>query len=130
VRDERLRGLAGFGPVATGSSLDIMARELSVPLSPSSPFSEAVAFGRVWYGPLPNEGPLQALVEQLGRFQTAEAAVVPVRAHHETLAVIYGDAPEGGRLPDLVPLYYFAEAAGRALDGALVARRSATALSC
>jgi len=130
VRDERLRGLAGFGPVASGSSLDIMARELQVPLTPSSPFSEAVAFGRVWYGPLPEQGPLHALVEQLGRFQTAEAAVVPVRAHHETLAVLYGDAPEGGRLPDLVPLYYFAEAAGRALDGALVARRSPTALSC
>jgi CheY-like chemotaxis protein len=130
VRDERLRGLAGFGPVASGSSLDIMARELQVPLTTPSPFSEAVAFGRVWYGPLPGDGPLHALVDRLGRFQTAEAAVVPVRAHHETLAVLYGDAPEGGRLPDLVPLYYFAEAAGRALDGALVARRSPTAASC
>jgi len=130
VRDERLRGLAGFGPVTNGSSLDIMARELSVPLTPPSPFSEAVAFGRVWYGPLPDEGPLHALVERLGRFHTAEAAVVPVRAHHETLAVLYGDAPEGGRLPDLVPLYYFAEAAGRALDSSLIARRSHTALSC
>src|SRR5262249_44730283 len=62
--------------------------------------------------------------ERLGRFQAIEAAVVPVRAHHRTLAVVYGDAPEGGRLPDLVPLYYFAEAAGRALDAVVSPRRT------
>jgi CheY-like chemotaxis protein len=130
VRDERLRGLAGFGPVANGTSLDLVARDLSVPLAPSSPLSEAVAFGRVWYGPLPDEGPLQALVERLGRFEAIEAAVVPVRAHHQTLAVVYGDAPEGGRLPDLVPLYYFAEAAGRALDAVVSPRRAQAPLAC
>jgi CheY-like chemotaxis protein len=130
VRDERLRGLAGFGPVANGTSLDLVARDLSVPLTPSSPLSEAVAFGRVWYGPLPDEGPLHALVERLGRFEAIEAAVVPVRAHHQTLAVVYGDAPEGGRLPDLVPLYYFAEAAGRALDAVVSPRRAQAPLAC
>jgi CheY-like chemotaxis protein len=130
VRDERLRGLAGFGPVTNGTSLDLVARDLQVPLAPSSPFSEAVAFGRVWYGPLPDEGPLHALVERLGRFQAREAAVVPVRAHQETLAVVYGDAPEGGRLPDLVPLYYFAEAAGRALDSVVSPRRAQAPLAC
>ncbi len=130
VRDERLRGLAGYGPVANGMSLDLVARDLSVPLVPPSPFSEAVALGRVWYGPLPDAGPLHALVERLGRFQAAEAAIVPVRAHQETLAVVYGDAPQGGRLPDLVPLYFFAEAAGRALDSVVSLRRAQTPLAC
>jgi CheY-like chemotaxis protein len=130
VRDEKLRGLAGFGPVANGTSLDLVARELQVPLAPTSPFSEAVAIGRMWWGRLPDEGPLHAFVERLGRFRADEAAVIPVRAHHETLAVVYGDVPEGGRLPDLVPLFHFAEAAGRALDSVFLARRAPTPLAC
>ena len=43
----------------------------------ASPFSEAVAFGRTWSGPLPADGPLRSLVERLGRLAVAEAAVFP-----------------------------------------------------
>jgi CheY-like chemotaxis protein len=130
VRDERLKGLAGFGPVANGSSLDLVARELTVPLTPPSPFSEAVAFGKVWSGPLPADGPLGAFVAQLGALGAAEGAVLPVRSQHETLTIVYGDAPGGGRIPDLAPLVSFIEAAGRALDSTLLARRSPTPLAC
>jgi hypothetical protein len=130
VRDERLRGLAGNGPVVNGTSLDLLARELQVPLRPASPFAEAVAFGRSWSGPLPADGPLHDLVERLGRLGTKAAAVLPVRAHHETIAVVYGDAPGGEPLPDLEPLVAFAEQAGRALDHALVDRRSNAELAC
>jgi len=130
VRDERLKGLAGFGPVANGSSLDLVARELTVPLTPPSPFTEAVAFGKVWSGPLPADGPLGALVAQLGALGAAEGAVLPVRSQHETLTVVYGDMPGGGRIPDLAPLVSFIEAAGRALDSTLLARRSPTSLAC
>jgi CheY-like chemotaxis protein len=131
VRDERLKGLAGFGPVAkNGSSLDLVARELTVPLTPPSPFTEAVAFGKVWSGPLPADGPLGALVAQLGALGAAEGAVLPVRSQHETLTVVYGDMPGGGRIPDLAPLVSFIEAAGRALDSTLLARRSPTPLAC
>ena len=130
VRDERLKGLAGFGPVANGSSLDLVARQLTVPLTPPSPFSEAVAFGKVWSGALPADGPLGALVAQLGALGAAEGAVLPVRSQHETLTIVYGDAPGGGRIPDLAPLVRFIEAAGRALDSTLLARRSPTPLAC
>jgi hypothetical protein len=126
VRDERLRGLAGNGPVANGTSLDLLARELSVPLRPASPFAEAVAFGRAWSGPLPGDGPLRALVERMGRLGAVSAAVLPVRAHHETIAVVYGDAPGGEGLPELAPLVAFTEQAGRALDSALRDRRNPT----
>ena len=130
VRDERLRGLAGFGPVANGTSLDLLARELSVPLGTASPFSEAVAFGRAWSGPLPGEGPLRALVDRMGSLGTASAAVVPVRAQRETIAIVYGDAPGGAGLPELAPLLAFTEQAGRALDAALVDRRAPAPLAC
>jgi len=130
VRDERLRGLAGMGPVANGTSLDLLARELSVPLGPASPFAEAVAFGRAWSGPLPADGPLRAMVDRLGSLGAVAAAVLPVRAQHETIAVVYGDAPGGADLPDLGPLVDFTEQAGRALDNALLERRAPTALAC
>ncbi len=130
VRDERLRGLAGIGPVANGTSLDLLARELQVPLGPASPFAEAVAFGRAWSGPLPGDGPLRAMVDRLGSLGTLTAAVVPVRAQHETIAVLYGDAPGGASLPDLSSLIDFTEQAGRALDQALLARRAPTELAC
>jgi CheY-like chemotaxis protein len=129
VRDERLRGLAGNGPVDNGTSLDLLARELSVPLRPASPFAEAVAFGRAWSGPLPGDGPLRGLVDRLGRLGAVAAAVLPVRAHHETIAVVYGDAPGGKALPELAPLVAFTEQAGRALDRALH-DRAPTELAC
>jgi CheY-like chemotaxis protein len=130
VRDERLRGLSGVGPVANGASLDLVARELSVPLGPASPFAEAVAFGRAWSGPLPVHGPLAAMVDRLGRLGAVSGAVLPVRAQHETIAVVYGDAPGGAALPELAPLVAFTEQAGRALDTALLERRAPTELAC
>jgi CheY-like chemotaxis protein len=130
VRDERLRGLAGLGPVANGTSLDLLARELQVPLGPASPFAEAVAFGRAWWGPLPSAGPLRAMVDRLGSLGSVSGAVLPVRAQHETIAVVYGDTPGGAALPELAPLIDFTEQAGRALDQALLERRAPTELAC
>ena len=130
VRDERLRGVAGFGPVAIDTSLDLLARELQVPLSPASPFAEAVAFGRAWSGALPRDGPMRALVDRVGSLGAQAAAVLPVRAQHETIAVLYGDTPGGAELPELGPLLSFTEQAGRALDTALLARRAPSERAC
>jgi CheY-like chemotaxis protein len=130
VRDERLRGLGGVGPVANGTSLDLLARELSVPLAESSPFADAVALGRAWSGPLPRDGPLRAMVDRIGDLGATAAAVLPVRAQHETIAVVYGDAPGGAALPELDLLVAFNEHAGRALDNALLGRRSASRIAC
>jgi hypothetical protein len=44
--------------------------------------------------------------------------------------VVYGDVPGGGPLPELEPLFAFAERAGRALDMALLERRSQQQLAC
>lgn len=130
VRDERLRGLGGVGPVANGTSLDLLARELQVPLALPSPFADAVALGQAWSGPLPEAGPLRAMVDRMGSLGATDAAVLPVRAQRETIAVLYGDAPGGAPLPGLDPLVAFTEAAGRALDSALVERRQAPQIAC
>jgi hypothetical protein len=130
VKDERLRGLSGFGPVDSGDSLDLLAREVSVPLDPTSPFSEAVATGRPWTGPLPPDGPVRGLLDRIGPMEAAAGVILPVRAHRETIAVLYGDAPEGGELPPIGPLVEFVEHAGRALDEAFLSRRAPAAASC
>jgi CheY-like chemotaxis protein len=123
ARDGRLRGLSGFGPADSGDSLDLLAREISVPLDPPSVFSEAVATGRAWTGPLPPDGPVRDLLDRIGPMGAATAAVVPLQASRETVALLYGDAPDGGELPPLQPLLDFVEQAGRALDEALLSRR-------
>jgi CheY-like chemotaxis protein len=130
VKDERLRGLAGFGPVDGGDSLDLLARELAVPLDPPSAFSEAVASGRAWTGPLPPDGPVRGLLDRIGSLGVSEAAILPVTAQRETIAVLYGDAPDGGSLPPAAPLVDFVERAGRALDEAFLARRKAPTPAC
>jgi hypothetical protein len=52
---------------------------------------------------------------------------VPVRALHETIAVLYGDAPDGTDLPPVSPFAGFVERAGRALEQTLEARRATLA---
>jgi CheY-like chemotaxis protein len=125
VKDDRLQGLAGFGPTANGESLDVLARAISVPLDEPSPFADAVACGRLWSGPPPPEGPISALLARIGALSAGEAAVIPVRSHRETVAVLYGDAPHGESLPELAPLVDFAERAGRVLDEVVRAHRTA-----
>ncbi len=130
VKDDRLRGLSGFGPVDSADSLDLLARGISVPLDPPSAFSDAVATGRPWTGRLPAGGPLRGLLDRIGPLGAAHAAILPVRAQRETIAVLYGDAPEGGALPPIDPLAGFVERAGRALDEALLARRTSATAPC
>jgi hypothetical protein len=123
AKDDRLRGLSGFGSVDSGDSLDLLAREISVPLDRLSVFSEAVATGRSWTGPLPPDGPVRGLLDRIGPMGATTAAVLPLRTNRETIAVLYGDAPDGGELPPLGPLVEFVERAGRALDEAFLSRR-------
>ncbi|MCG6924745.1 MAG: response regulator [Acidobacteria bacterium] len=120
VKDDQLRGLAGFGPTDSGTSLDVLARDLSVSLDRPSPFAEAVAVGRPWIGPLPTEGPMRDLLGDLGALQATTGTVVPVRAQQGTIAILFGDNPGGQPLPALDPLVAFSRRAGRALDEAFL----------
>ena len=130
VKDDRLRGLSGFGPTDSEDSLDLLARQLSVPLGPPSVFGEAVASGQPWTGALPADGPLREMLDRIGPLGAGAAAVLPVRAHREVVAVLYGDAPEGGEIPPIEPLAAFVKQAGLALGGALLARRAPARASC
>jgi CheY-like chemotaxis protein len=130
VKDDRLRGLSGFGAVDSADSLDLLARGITVALEPASPFSEAVESGKPWTGPMPADGPMRGLLDRIGPMGAVGAVVLPVRAHREAIAVLYGDAPDGGALPPIGPLVEFAEEAGRILGEAFLARRTPAPVAC
>jgi CheY-like chemotaxis protein len=124
VKDDQLRGLSGFGPTSSGQSLDILARDISIPLDRLSPFAAAVASGRPWSGPLPSDETTLGLLGDVGPLDATSATLVPVRAQQETIALLFGDNPGGRPLPDLGPLVDFARRAGRALDDAFLSERA------
>jgi CheY-like chemotaxis protein len=130
AKDDRLRGVAGFGAVQGPDALDVMARSLSIALDEPSPFAEAVASGRPWADTVPSDGPVRRLLERLGGFGAAFAAIVPVRAWRDTVAILYADGPAGVTLPPLEPFLAFVERAGQALEASLLARRAPQAVSC
>lgn len=123
VENDHLRGLSGFGSTGNGASLDVLARELSVPLDKPSPFAEAVVPGLSWSGRPAGSESGRTLLRSIGALEAASAAVIPVRAQQQTIAVLYGDDPRGQPLPGLEPLADFARRAGRALDDAFLAQR-------
>ena len=111
VKDDQLRGLSGFGP--TGRR---RRASTSSPGSSRSPWTSRRPSSRRWPPVSPGPAPRRPtarrgdLLARLGPLGVASAAVLPVRAQQETIAVLYGDDPEGGPLPALEPLVDFADA--------------------
>ena len=100
-------------------------------LDQPSPFAEVAATGRTWCGRLPDRGPAVGPAREIGRLQSSEAAILPLRAAGETLAMVYADAPDGTALSSVDAFAGFVEQAGRALDNALAARpRAVSSGSC
>jgi hypothetical protein len=61
---------------------------------------------------------------RIGRFQSGSMAVLPLLAHRETIALIFGDNPESGReLGRLDALHLFMDQAGVALENAFLQRK-------
>jgi hypothetical protein len=126
VKDDALRGLQAFGgPAEQGFAV----RGLVLPLDEPSRFAEAVASGRPANVPLP-DAERRSLAGALGGPVSADAAILPLVANRETIALFVGCNPERGspRRP-LELLEVFLRQAGVALEGiflrqALAARAS------
>jgi hypothetical protein len=124
VKAEEVRGLGGFGPAPRGESLDLAARDLVIPLSEPSVFREVALTRKPFAGPLPEGKWLQFLMGRIGRYKTASLALLPLLAHRETIALLYGDNPDSGReLGRLDALELFVDQAGVALENALLQRK-------
>ena len=131
VRDERLRGLAGMGPVANGTSLDLARARAHGAARPRfavlpRPWRSASA----WSGPLPADGPLRRARRAAGRPRHGRgggaAGACAARDDRGRLRRRAGRR----RAARAGPLVDFTDQAGRALDSALLERRAPTELAC
>jgi CheY-like chemotaxis protein len=124
IKNGEARGLGGFGPAPKGLSLNLLAREVVIPLSDPSAFRDAVQTGRPFTGALPDGKWTKHLMGKVGRFQSNSVALFPLVTHRESIAVLLGDNPEtGGEFRRLDTLEMFIDQTGVALENAFLQRK-------
>ena len=124
VKNEEARGLGGFGLAPRGESLNLLVRQVVLPLAEPSDLQGVVQRGKSYVGDLAPGRWSNHLMGRIGRFQGGQIALLPLVAHRETIAVLYGDNPETGREISRVPaLEVFVHQAGIALENAFLQRK-------
>ena len=124
VKNGEMRGLGGFGPAPKDQRIGLLARDIVVSLDEPSVFREVVNRRCPFVGSLPEEKWSRYLVGKIGRFRSADAALMPLLTHREAIAILFGDNPETGRsLGRLDGLEVFINQAGVALENAFLQRK-------
>jgi CheY-like chemotaxis protein len=124
VRNEEARGLGGFGLAPRGETLHHLAREITIPLREASVFRDAAQERKPFHGPPPPDRWASYLMGRIGRFHSQAVAILPLVAHRETIALLFGDNPETGREPSgLEPIEVFVQQAGIALENVFLQRK-------
>jgi CheY-like chemotaxis protein len=124
VRNEEARGLGGFGLAPRDETLGLLAREITIPLRDSSLFRDVARERRPFYGDPPQDRWLGTLLGRVGRFHSRGIALVPLVAHRETIALLFGDNPETGReVSGMEAIEVFVQQAGIALENVFLQRK-------
>jgi CheY-like chemotaxis protein len=124
VRNEEARGLGGFGLAPRGETINLLARQITIPLRDPSAFREVAQGRRPFRGTAPSDHWLTHLLGRIGRFESRGVAILPLVTHRETIALLVGDNPETGREPaGLEPLEVFVQQAGIALENVFLHRK-------
>jgi hypothetical protein len=124
VKNDEIRGLGGFGSAPKGQSINLLVREVVIPLADSSLFHGAVTDGRSYAGALPEGKWSSYLMGKIGRFSSSAVSLMPLVTHRETIAVLFGDNPETGRpFGRLDALEVFVNQAGVALERVFLQRK-------
>jgi CheY-like chemotaxis protein len=124
VKNEQVRGLGGFGTAPKRQSVNLLAREVVVPIGEPSVFRDAVSSAKPFLGPLPPGKWSSYLMGKIGRFQSNAVSLMPLVTHREAIAVLFGDNPETGReFGRLDALEVFVNQAGVALENAFLQRK-------
>jgi GAF domain-containing protein len=127
VKNEEARGLGGFGLAPRDETLNLAARQITIPLGEPSLFRDVAESRRTWAGRPPEDRWTGHVMQRIGRFQSRELAVLPLVAHRETIALLVGDNPESGRpLDRLGELELFVGQAGVALENVFLQRKLQT----
>jgi CheY-like chemotaxis protein len=124
IKDAEARGLAGFGPAPRGENINLTVRDIAIPLSEPSPFAEAITRRKPQIG-VQAEGRWMAyLYGKIGRFRATSGGILPLLAHREVIALLYGDNPETGReVKRADALALFVDQAGLALENLFLQRK-------
>jgi CheY-like chemotaxis protein len=121
---EEVRGLGGFGPASGGANLTQLVRQIVIPLSEPSGFLEVISTGKPRSGSVPAGKRTDELLDRIGRFRATTAALLPLTAHRDTIAILFGDNPETGReVGGLEALEVFMHQAGIAMENALLQKK-------
>ena len=124
VKNDEARGLGGFGLAPRDEALNLLARQITIPLGEASLFKDVARERRAFSGPPPNDRWLGHMLGRIGRFQSRGIAILPLVAHRETIAMVFGDNPESGRDPgSLEPLEVFVQQAGIALENVFLQKK-------
>jgi CheY-like chemotaxis protein len=124
VKNDEIRGLGGFGSAPKGQRINLLVREVVIPLADSSLFQGAVSDAKPYAGSLPEGKWSSYLMGKIGRFASGNVAVMPLVTHRETIAVLFGDNPETGRpFGRLDALEVFVNQAGVALERVFLQRK-------
>jgi hypothetical protein len=125
IKDAEARGLAGFGNAPRGESINLLVRDVAIPLSEASAFADAVTRRKAFLGVTPDDGKWMAhFYGKVGRFRASNAAILPLLAHREVIALLFGDNPETGReIKRLDALSLFIDQAGLALENLFLQRK-------
>ncbi len=124
VKHEEARGLGGFGLAPREETLNLLARQVTIPLGEDSVFRDVTRDRRAFAGPPPPDRWLGHLLGRIGRFQSRGIVILPLVAHRETIAILFGDNPETGRDPaGLEALEVFVQQAGIALENVFLQRK-------
>jgi CheY-like chemotaxis protein len=124
VKNETMRGLAGFGAAPRDEKLGLVVREVAIPLGEPSLFSRVAVGRKPHVGPWPDEKWARHLLGKIGKFQSSGLALLPLLTNRETVAILFGDNADSGRaLGRLAALDTFVNQAGIALENAFLQRK-------
>jgi CheY-like chemotaxis protein len=124
VKNDEARGLGGFGVAPREETLNLLARQLTIPLGEASVFRDVAHERRSFQGEPPPDRWMGHLMGRIGRFQSKGVALLPLVAHRETIALVFGDNPETGRPPTgLEGLEVFVQQAGIALENVFLQKK-------
>ena len=124
VKNDEARGLGGFGLAPRDETLNLLARTLAIPLREASIFREVVHERRPFAGVPPSDRWVGHLMGRIGRFQSRHVVLLPLVAHRETIALLFGDSAETGRdVAGLDALEVFVHQAGIALENVFLQKK-------
>lgn len=124
VTREEVKGLGQFGMEVKEGSADQKVRQIKVPVSESSIFSDVVKDKRAKLGRFSECAWDAYLIKELGGVEPPEFFLIPLISNERVVAILYGDnLPEKTPVPSISGLEIFVHQAGLAMEKALLERK-------